>query len=356
MPGVVRDKLEPVKWRNGVLQVIDQTLLPLRLRYVTVRTVDQVCNAIRTMKVRGAPLIGVVGAYGLVLASKKIRTKNRDEAQRSLRKYADILIATRPTGVNLRWAVERVYNASSHTSPGASLETQLLREANSILDEELKAAHNIGMFGAPLVDDDDTVLTHCNAGALATAGYGTALAVVRAAIEQGKHISVIATETRPLLQGARLTAFELAKDKVPVKIIVDSAAAQLMARGAIDKVIVGADRILRTGHVTNKIGTLPIAIAAKFYGVPFYVAAPISTMDLETDPSQVIIEERDQREILYFAGKRIGPRSVEALNPAFDITPAELVTGIITDKGVVGQPLKDNLRAKFAVEAANSAL
>ena len=347
MPGVVRDKLEPVKWRNGVLQVIDQTLLPLRLRYVTVRTVDQVCNAIRTMKVRGAPLIGVVGAYGLVLASKKIRTKNRDEAQRSLRKYADILIATRPTGVNLRWAVERVYNASSHTSPGASLETQLLREANSILDEELKAAHNIGMFGAPLVDDDDTVLTHCNAGALATAGYGTALAVVRAAIEQGKHISVIATETRPLLQGARLTAFELAKDKVPVKIIADSASAQLMARGAIDKIIVGADRILRTGQVTNKIGTLPIALAAKFYGIPFYVAAPVSTIDLQTDPSQVIIEERDQREVLYFAGKRIAPRNVEALNPAFDMTPPELITGIITDKGVIGQPLEDNMKNRF---------
>jgi len=337
------------------LQVIDQTLLPLRLRYVRMRTLDQVCNAIRIMKVRGAPLIGVVGAYGLVLASKRIHSKDRDEARRQLRKSADTLIATRPTGVNLRWAVERVYSASSKISSTASLETRLLEEANSILDEELRAAHSIGIFGATLIDEDDTVLTHCNAGALATAGYGTALAVIRAAIEEGKHVSVIATETRPLLQGARLTAFELAKDKVPVKIIVDSAAAQLMARGAIDKVIVGADRILRTGHVTNKIGTLPIAIAAKFYGVPFYVAAPISTMDLETDPSQVIIEERDQREILYFAGKRIGPRSVEALNPAFDITPAELVTGIITDKGVVGQPLEDNLRAKFAVEATNSA-
>ncbi|TMI24441.1 S-methyl-5-thioribose-1-phosphate isomerase [Candidatus Bathyarchaeota archaeon] len=355
MPRTVRNELEPVKWRNGTLQVIDQTLLPLRLRYVRMRTLDQVCNAIRIMKVRGAPLIGVVGAYGLVLASKRIHSKDRDEARRQLRKSADTLIATRPTGVNLRWAVERVYSASSKISSTASLETRLLEEANSILDEELRAAHSIGIFGATLIDEDDTVLTHCNAGALATAGYGTALAVIRAAIEEGKHVSVIATETRPLLQGARLTAFELAKDKVPVKIIVDSAAAQLMARGAIDKVIVGADRILRTGHVTNKIGTLPIAIAAKFYGVPFYVAAPISTMDLETDPSQVIIEERDQREILYFAGKRIGPRSVEALNPAFDITPAELVTGIITDKGVVGQPLEDNLRAKFAVEATNSA-
>ncbi len=355
MSRIVRDKLQPVKWRNGVLQVIDQTLLPLKLRHVRMTTLDQICNAIRTMKVRGAPLIGVVGAYGLVLASRKIHTKDRDEAGRQLRKYADTLIATRPTGVNLRWAVERVYNASSHVSSTASLETRLLEEANSIMDEELQAAHNIGTFGAPLIDEDDTVLTHCNAGALATAGYGTALAVVRAAIEQGKHVSVIATETRPLLQGARLTAFELAKDKVPVKLIADSAAAQLMVRGAIDKIIVGADRILRTGHVTNKIGTLPIALAAKFYGVPFYVAAPVSTIDLQTDPSQVIIEERDQREVLYFAGKRIAPRNVEALNPAFDMTPPELVTGIITDKGVIGQPLEDNLRAKFAVEATSTA-
>lgn len=355
MSRVSRKELEPVKWRDGVLQVIDQTLLPLKLRYVRMRTVGQVCNAIRTMKVRGAPLIGVVGAYGLVLASRKIRTEDGDEARRLLRKYADALIATRPTGVNLRWAVERVYNASSKSGTVTSLETQLLEEANSILDEEIQAAHDIGKFGAPLIDDDDTVLTHCNAGTLATAGYGTALAVVRAALEQGKHVSVIATETRPLLQGARLTAFELANDRVPVKIIADSAAAQLMARGTIDKIVVGADRILKTGHVTNKIGTLPIALAAKFYGIPFYVAAPVSTIDFRTDPSQVVIEERDQKEILYFNGKRIAPRDVEALNPAFDMTPPDLVTGIITDRGVIGQPLEDSLRAKFTVEATSPA-
>jgi len=340
-------KLEPLRWRNGVLEAVDSTVLPSRLVYVRMRSVEQVCDAIRSMKVRGAPLIGVVGAYGLVLAARKIRTKNRDQASRELRKLADVLIQTRPTGANLRWAVERVYKASSGARTVEELEGELRREADSILREELEAAHRIGSYGAPLIDDDDTVLTHCNAGTLATAGYGTALAVVRAAVEQGKRVSVIATETRPLLQGSRLTAFELSREKIPVKLICDSAAAQLMARGIVDKIVVGADRILRTGHVTNKIGTLPIALAAKFYGVPFYVAAPISTVDLETDHSQVVIEERDPDEVLYIGRRRLAPRNVGALNPAFDITPPDLVTGIITDRGVVGQPLEENLRSKF---------
>ncbi len=311
------------------------------------RTLAQVCDAIKTMKVRGAPMIGVVGAYGLVLASRSIKSLDQVEASRQLRKSADTLIQTRPTGVNLRWAVERVYKASSRASTAESLEEELLKEADLILHEELDSAHKIGKFGAALLEDKDTVLTHCNAGALATAGYGTALAVVRAAVEEGKRISVIATETRPLLQGSRLTAFELAAENIPVKLICDSAAAQTMSRGGVDKIVVGADRILRTGHVANKIGTLPIALAARFYNVPFYVAAPTSTIDLQTDPSQVVIEERDQREVLYIGGKRFAPRNVEALNPAFDITPPELVTGIITERGVLVQPLEESLRLKL---------
>jgi methylthioribose-1-phosphate isomerase len=328
------------------LSVVDQTLLPLRLSYVRLGSVEQVCGAIKTMKVRGAPLIGVVGAFGLVLSLKKIKTNNLDEARKQLRKYADLLIGTRPTGVNLRWAVERVYNASSKTDSAASLHDILTREAEAIMREELESARRIGEHGAPLLEDGDTVLTHCNAGALATVGYGTALAPIRTAIGQGKRISVIATETRPLLQGARLTAFELAHDKIPVKVIVDSAAAQILSRGTISKVLVGADRILRTGHVTNKIGTLPIALAAKYYKVPFYAVAPVSTLDMNTDPAKVVIEERDQREVLYMNGKRVGPRGVEGLNPAFDITPPELVTGIVTDKGVVRPPFDENLRSK----------
>ena len=337
--------LEPLRWRNGVLEVIDQTLLPAKLAYVRLGNVGQVCAAIRTMMVRGAPLIGVVGAYGLVLSVKKVKTRDLAEARTQLRKWADILIQTRPTGVNLRWAVERVFNASTKAGDVSSLKEVLLKEADAIFNGELEAARRIGKYGSALLEDGDTVLTHCNAGALATVGYGTSLAVVRAAVEQGKRISVIATETRPLLQGSRLTAFELAHDKIPVKIIVDSATAQMMARGAVDKILVGADRILKTGHVTNKIGTLPIALSAKFYGVPFYVAAPVSTVDMVTDPSRVVIEERNQREVLYVAGRRVAPRSVEALNPAFDVTPPELVTGIVTDRGMAGPPFVESLRS-----------
>ena len=337
--------LEPLRWRNGILEVVDQTLLPARLTYVRLRNVEQVCTAIKTMKVRGAPLIGVVGAYGLVLSAKTIGTRDLAEALNQLRKWADTLIQTRPTGVNLRWAVERVFDASARARDVSSLEAVLSKEAEEIFNGELEAARKIGKCGSPLLEDGDTVLTHCNAGALATVGYGTSLAVVRAAVEQGKRISVIATETRPLLQGSRLTAFELAHDKIPVRIIVDSAAAQMMSRGVVDKILVGADRILKTGHVANKIGTLPIALSAKFYGVPFYVAAPVSTIDMTTDPSMVVIEERNQREVLYVAGRRVAPRNVEALNPAFDVTPPELVTGIVTDRGVAGPPLVESLRS-----------
>ena len=297
------------------------------------------------MKVRGAPLIGVVGGFGLVLSLKRIRTRSVVEARKQLREYANSLIATRPTGVNLRWAVERVYNASSRAETVLSLQDILETEAIKIMRAELESAKRIGEHGAPLLEDGDTVLTHCNAGALATVAYGTALAIVRTAVKQGKEISVIATETRPLLQGTRLTAFELAHDKIPVRIICDSAAAQVISRGVVDKVVVGADRILGTGHVTNKIGTLPIALAAEFYGVPFYAAAPVSTLDFATDPSKVVIEERDQREVLNFKGTRVGPRGVEALNPAFDITPPDLVAGIITDKGVARAPFVENLRS-----------
>ena len=347
MPGKNRDSLEPVRWKNGVLEAIDTTRLPSRLVYVRMRTVDQVCSAIRSMKVRGAPLIGVIGAYGLVLAVMKVKGTDLDQARSELRKSADALVLTRPTGVNLRWAVERVFKASFRARSVESLGDEMRREADMILREELEAAHKIGRFGAALIEDEDTVLTHCNAGSLATAGYGTALAVIRSAVEGGKRVSVIATETRPLLQGSRLTAFELARDGIPVKVICDSAAAQLMAQGVVDKVVVGADRILRTGHVTNKIGTLSIALGAKFYGVPFYVAAPVSTLDLVTDASQVVIEERDQREVLSIGGKRFAPRNVGALNPAFDITPPELVTGIVTDRGIVSQPLAENIRKMF---------
>jgi len=342
---MTRKNLEPVRRRSDGLEVIDQTLLPNKLAYVRLGSVEQVSAAIKTMKVRGAPLIGVVGAYGLALSVKKIKTHDLANARTQLRKWADFLIQTRPTGVNLRWAVERVFKASAKAGDVSSLKEILSKEAEAIFNSELEAARKIGKYGSPLLEDGDTVLTHCNAGALATVGYGTSLAVVRAAVEQGKRISVIATETRPLLQGSRLTAFELAHDKIPVKVIVDSAAAHIMSRGVVDKILVGADRILKTGHVTNKIGTLSIALSAKFYGVPFYVAAPVSTLDMATDSSMVVIEERNQREVLYFAGRRVTPSNVGALNPAFDVTPPELVTSIVTDRGVAGPPLEESLRS-----------
>jgi len=341
---VARKNLQPVRWRSGVLEVIDQTLLPAKLSYLQLRTVEQVCAAIKSMKVRGAPLIGVVGAFGLVLAIKKMRTGDLNEFRKQLRKHADVIIQTRPTGVNLRWAVERVFESTSRAQSVSSITSMAEKEAEAIFQDELEFAKKMGHHGAALLEDDDTVLTHCNAGALATVGYGTALAVVRAAVEQGKRINVIATETRPLLQGARLTAFELSHDKIPVKIIADSAAAQIISRGIVDKILVGADRILRTGHVTNKIGTLPIALAAEFYGVPFYAVAPLSTVDMVTDPSMVVIEERNPDEVLYFQGKRVGPRNVGAMNPAFDITPPELISGIVTDRGIARPPFEESIR------------
>jgi methylthioribose-1-phosphate isomerase len=337
--------LQPTRWRKGVLEVVDQTQLPGRLTYLPLRNVEQVCVAIKTMKVRGAPLIGVVGAFGLVLALKKIRTRDLNEFRNQLREYADKIIQTRPTGVNLRWAVQRVFESSIRAQTVASIHSIAEREAQAIYQDELDFAQKMGQHGADLLEDDDTILTHCNAGALATVGYGTALAVVRAAVQQGKRINVIATETRPLLQGARLTAFELSHDKIPVQIIADSAAAQILSRGLVDKVLVGADRILRTGHVTNKIGTFPIALAAQFYGVPFYAVAPISTVDMKTDPSMVVIEERNPNEVLFFQGKRVGPKNVGAMNPAFDITPPELVSGIVTDRGIARPPFEESLRS-----------
>src|SRR5881409_2086170 len=340
MPGKNRDSLEPVRWKSGVLEAIDQTRLPGRLVYVRMRTVDQVCSAIRSMKVRGAPLIGVAGGYGLVLAALKIRDGDLSQARSQLRKSADSLISTRPTGVNLRWAVERVFKASFQVDSVASLGDELRREADAILREELEAAHNIGRFGAGLIEDGDTVLTHCNAGALATAGFGTALAVVRAAIDAGKRIQVIACETRPFLQGARLTAWELKKDRIPVTLITDNMAGHLMQRERVSCVIVGTDRTAANGDVANKIGTYPLAVLAHRHAIPFYVAAPISSIDFACpNGDKIPIVERPVREVTHVLGRQIAPSGIRVLNPAFDVTPNELVTAIVTERGIARQPL-----------------
>lgn len=324
-----------VYWSRGSVVLLDQRLLPHRVRYLRLTTVRQVARAIKDMAVRGAPAIGVTAALGLALEASKIRGGSVGEALRRMEKAAEMLRSTRPTAVNLFWAIDRVMRVARSCGSVRELREKVLDEALRILEEDLEMNKSIGRNGAKLIEDGDTILTHCNAGALATAGYGTALGVIRAAVEEGKRVRVYASETRPRLQGARLTVWELMRDGIPVKLITDNMAAFLMQRGEVDKVVVGADRILaKTGHVINKIGTLSHAIAAKRFEIPFMVAAPTSTIDFERTPEEVEIEERDPREVLYVGRERIAPRGVEVWNPAFDITPPDLVTYIITEKGV----------------------
>ncbi|MCD6235853.1 MAG: S-methyl-5-thioribose-1-phosphate isomerase [Thaumarchaeota archaeon] len=331
----MKSEIRTVYWKKGEVVLIDQRLLPLRVKYLRLRTAKQVAKAIKEMAVRGAPAIGVAAAMGLALTAYHCRSKDRDRVLERLRKSYEVLRATRPTAVNLFWALNRVMRVAESAGSADEMRNRVVSEALKIAEEDIEANKRIGENGAKLIEDGDRILTHCNAGALATAGYGTALGVIRSAYAQGKKILVYACETRPKLQGARLTAWELMRDGIPVKLITDNMAAFLMQRGEVDKVLVGADRILaKTGHVINKIGTLSHAISAKHYGIPFLVAAPFSTIDFESTLSDVVIEERDPREVLYVGNMRIAPRGVEVWNPAFDITPPELVTYVITERGV----------------------
>ncbi len=324
-----------VYWSKGRVILLDQRLLPHRVRYLRLSTVKQVAKAIKDMAVRGAPAIGVTAAFGLALAASKIRGRSVEDALERMEEAAELLRSTRPTAVNLFWAIDRVMRVAERCKSVDELRKRVLEEALRILEEDLERNRSIGRNGARLIDDGDTILTHCNAGALATAGYGTALGVIRAAVEEGKKIRVYASETRPRLQGAKLTVWELMKDGIPVKLITDNMAAFLMQRGEVDKVVVGADRVLaKTGHVINKIGTLSHAIAANRFGIPFIVAAPTSTIDFERTPEEVEIEERDPREVLYVGRERVAPKGVEVWNPAFDITPPDLITYIVTERGV----------------------
>ncbi len=336
--------IQPVQWRHDQVYLLDQRLLPNREVMRTCRDFRAVARAISAMVVRGAPAIGVAAAMAVALGLKGT------EGENALRKFAKVAAAlrkTRPTAVNLRWALERmerVLRANLHLESQA-LFGRLREEALSICQEDIDTNRTLGRLGAELLPDPCTVLTHCNAGALATAGYGTALGVVRAAKEAGKRISVIASETRPFLQGSRLTAWELHKEGIPVTVIVDSAAGTVLASKRADCVIVGADRIATNGDVANKIGTYTLAVLAERHGVPFYVAAPTSTIDFTCASGREIpIEERSEDEILTFHRSRIAPEGVKAFNPAFDVTPAQLVTAIITEKGIIRQPLSRNLQ------------
>lgn len=321
------------------LHLLDQRLLPEQEAQVTCRTVKEVIAALQNMVVRGAPAIGVVAAWGCALAVTEAGqgTVWRDRLEISLENIA----AARPTAVNLRWAVERLrglWRANKDADPAALLEL-FSREARRMQEEDVAACKALGRFGADCLQDGDTVLTHCNAGALATAGYGTALGVIRAAVELGKRIRVIADETRPFLQGARLTAWELARDNIPVSVACDNACALLMQKRLVQSVVVGADRIAANGDVANKIGTFGVALLARHFGIPFYVAAPLSTIDpAAVDGASIPIEERPAREVTHMGDRRISPENVPVYNFAFDVTPAALIAGIITEQGVLRPP------------------
>jgi methylthioribose-1-phosphate isomerase len=339
------DLLLTVAWKNNSVVFIDQTKLPSKLVYVTCTEYKEVADVIRKLIVRGAPAIGVSAAFGLALAAQQSHAKTVTDLRMDLDSAFKTLSATRPTAVNLFWALDRVMRTARHAKTVQEAKRVVLDEALKMAEEDIQTNRQIGAHGVKVLKDGDVVLTHCNAGSLATVAYGTALGVIRAAKESGKRLSVIATETRPVMQGSRLTAFELHHDEIDVSLIPDTAVGHMMATDAISRVIVGADRVLRTGHVFNKIGTYQIAILADKHNVPFYVAAPLSTFDFESNPEDVIIEERSTEEVVKVGKKRIAPRGVKVFNPAFDMTPPELITGIITQNGLLTPPFEKNLKS-----------
>ncbi len=339
-----------IKWQGSQVWMIDQRRLPSKVQWYVCSSCSDVIRAIRTMVIRGAPAIGIAAAMGLALGARAIRARSYETFRAQFLKLAEKMSQARPTAVNLVWAVERMKAMveSLADSPVEQIKEALRLESQRILDEDIECNRRIGRFGEALVPKKATILTHCNAGALATGGYGTALGVIRAAHEKGKKIEVMADETRPWLQGLRLTSFELMEDKIPVTVIVDNAAGSLMRQGRIDLVITGADRIAANGDVANKIGTYQVAVLAKANGIPFYVAAPTSTIDLSLRSGDEIPVEHRPAEEIYRIGRRLfGPRGVKAINPVFDITPSKYVTAIITEKGVVRPPFRRNLAKLF---------
>ncbi|MDT7890393.1 MAG: S-methyl-5-thioribose-1-phosphate isomerase [Desulfurococcales archaeon] len=342
------DILMPVRFEEGRLIWLDVTRLPYEEVWHSSDDIERISQAIERLEIRGAPAIGVAAALALAVVAYKSHS-SREELLQALEKAAQRLSRTRPTAVNLFWAIRRVmngvYSLADRGSSAEEIRSYVISEALKIQKEDLEANLAIGRHGAELIEDGDIILTHCNTGSLATSGFGTALGVIRFAWMQGKRITVIATETRPLLQGARLTVWELMRDGIPVKLVTDNAVGYLMYRGMVSKVVVGADRILSTGHVANKIGTYMIALASKRHNVPFYVAAPTSTIDLETSVDNLVIEERNPEEVKRVMGKLLITREdVSAINPAFDITPPDLVSGVITELGVIRPPYDKNIR------------
>ena len=338
--------MRTIDWNdeNGTIIMVDQTLLPAEYRMITCDNIGSLCEAIQSLRVRGAPALGAAGGFGIALAAGCSSTDSMEVLLDELRKVGDVIKATRPTAVNLAWGVDRVLDAARDGYDVSGIRSIVLKEAKAIADEDVELNKRLGAHGAALLEDGDTVMTHCNAGRMACVDWGTALGVIRSAVEMGKEIKVIASETRPLNQGGRITAWELMEDKIPVTLITDSMSGHVMRRGMVDSVIVGADRITQDA-VFNKIGTYTHSIVAKEHEIPFYVAAPVSTFDFVRMEDEVEIELRDGDELRFMAGKQIAPLEVEVYNPAFDATPMENVTAVVTENGVFRPPfLLDEVR------------
>jgi methylthioribose-1-phosphate isomerase len=349
--------LPTIEWKDDAVVMIDQRKLPASEVYVTCKTANEVAKAIKTMVIRGAPAIGVAAAMGIAVGMTRSRATGTKQFTTEFQKTCELMAGTRPTAVNLFWAIERMKKAfAAAAQDGQSVDEikkRLVAEARAIHDEDVQSCRTMGAHGATLVPSSARILTHCNAGALATAGYGTALGVIRAAAEQGKTIAVLADETRPFLQGARLTAWELVKDGINTTVITDNMAGAMMRQGQVDLVVVGADRIAANGDVANKIGTYTVAVLAKEHGIPFYVAAPLSTVDLNTaDGSRIPIEERNEREVTHVGSNRLTPDGAQIRNPAFDVTPAQYVTAIITERGIARAPFAESLAQLFELGVA----
>jgi methylthioribose-1-phosphate isomerase len=350
--------IKTVEWTSEGVRMLDQRVLPAQEIYLMLRSYDEVAEAIKKMVIRGAPAIGVAAAMGIALgASQSVGTSVAD-LEDDLLYMCDVMAKTRPTAVNLFWAIERMratfQRAKAKTTDVEEVKKILVAEALSIFEEDITANRAIGKFGGPLIPDGATVLTHCNAGALATAGdYGTALGVIRGARDAGKKVAVIADETRPFLQGLRLTAWELAKDEIPVTVITDNMAGHVMKSGKVDAVVVGADRIAANGDTANKIGTYMVAVLAREHNIPFYVAAPLTTLDLSLKSGEEIpIEERDEKEVTHIREYQLAPDGINVHNPAFDVTPNHLIAAIITDKGVARPPYTETLKKLFEQAAS----
>jgi methylthioribose-1-phosphate isomerase len=346
--------IQTLEWTDNGVRFIDQTKLPTEETYVTCTTHEQVADVIRTMVVRGAPAIGVAAAMGIALGVKNSKAETVAELKGEFEQICDIIGKTRPTAVNLFWAIRRMQKKFERVRirPIAQIKQDLIEEAKRMHAEDIAANQAMGRHGATLMPSEGGVLTHCNAGALATAGYGTALGVIRAAVEAGKKIHVYADETRPFLQGSRLTAWELMKDGIPTTVISDNMAGAMMKQDKIDAIVVGADRIAANGDVANKIGTYTVAVLAREHSIPFYVAAPISTIDFACpDGSRIPIEQRNAREVTHIGGRQMVPDGVSIENPAFDVTPAKYIKAIITERGIANAPYEESLRRLAGAEA-----